>query len=245
MTYHRQGKYDEALEVQRRSLALNRSVGSELSAARALNDMGLTHHARGETEAAREHLEEALAIRKRYENWPAMVTTLIALGKLENESQNPEAAAALLQKAMTLAERSSTRPKLWQAHEGLSRSCELQGDFEKALEHQRCAQTIKEEVLGEETSTKLKNMEIRMEVETAEKEAELQRVRNVELAEALEQLKQTQAQLVQSEKMAAVWQACCRCCARAQYAGRRARERRGSPSPRGVEDQEYRYEWSR
>ena len=63
---------------------------------------------------------------------------------------------------------------------------------------------IKDEVQGEETSTKLKNLQIRHEVETAEHEAELQRLKNVELAGALERLKQAQSQLVQSEKMAAV-----------------------------------------
>ena len=190
--------------MQEQSLALNRAAGSELSAARALNDMGLVYQARGVRQRAEDCLEESLAIRERFENWPAVVTTLLALGQLHNDAGRADASAELLRRAVELCEKIATRPKLWQAHAGLSVSYELQGEFRKALEHQRLAQTIKEEVQGEETSTKLKNLQIRHEVETAEQDAELHRLKNVELAGALERLKQAQSQLVQSEKMAAV-----------------------------------------
>lgn len=204
MVYLRQGRFDDALEVLEQSLALSRAAGSELSVARALNDLGLIHEARGDDARAEKRLEEALAIRERFENWPAVVTTLLALGKLYNDSRRPEAAAEQLQRAVEICERIATQPKLWQAHAGLSRSYELQESYQKALEHQRLAQEIKEKVQGEEASTKLKNLQIRHEVETAEKEAELHRLRTVELADALERLKQAQSQLVQSEKMAAI-----------------------------------------
>jgi two-component system NtrC family sensor kinase len=204
MVYLRQGKLDEALAVQRQSLALNRAGGSELSTARTLNDMGLVYEALGDPERAETCLQESLAIRERYENWPAVVTTLLALGKLYNDAARPEKAAAPLERAVELSVRMATRPKLWQAHAGLSRSYELRGAYREALEHQRLAQSIQEEVQGEEASTKLKNLQIRHEVETAEKEAELQRLRNVELAGALDELKRAQSHLVQSEKMAAV-----------------------------------------
>ena len=204
MVYLRQGKFDEALAVQEQSLALNRAGGSELGAARALNDMGLIYQARGDSQRAEECLEESLTIRERFENWPAVVTTLLALGKLHNDAGRADASAEFLRRAVELCEEIATRPKLWQAHAGLSLSYELQGEFRMALEHQRLAQTIKEEVQGEETSTKLKNLQIRYEVETAEHEADMQRLKNVELAGALERLKQAQSQLVQSEKMAAV-----------------------------------------
>ncbi len=51
---------------------------------------------------------------------------------------------------------------------------------------------------------KLRNLQSKFEVEAAEKEAEIQRLRNVELAGALENLKLAQVELVQSEKMAAL-----------------------------------------
>ena len=51
---------------------------------------------------------------------------------------------------------------------------------------------------------KLRNLQSKFKVEAAEKEAEIQRLRNVELAGALENLKLAQVELVQSEKMAAL-----------------------------------------
>ena len=55
-----------------------------------------------------------------------------------------------------------------------------------------------------ETTTRLKNLQVSFEVEKAEKEAEIHRLRNIELTDALRKLKEAQAQLIQSEKMAAV-----------------------------------------
>jgi signal transduction histidine kinase len=78
------------------------------------------------------------------------------------------------------------------------------GRYQLALEHHREFHRIKEQVAGEESSTRLKNLEIRHGVEKAEKEAEIERLRNVELAQALERLKETQAQLVHTAKMASL-----------------------------------------
>jgi signal transduction histidine kinase len=59
-------------------------------------------------------------------------------------------------------------------------------------------------VAGEESSTRLKNLEIRFGVERAERDAEIERLRNVELKRVLDELKETQAQLVHSAKMASL-----------------------------------------
>ena len=59
-------------------------------------------------------------------------------------------------------------------------------DYKEALHHHREFERLKEEVLGEESATRLKNLQIKLE------------------AEAVETLKQAQASLVQSEKMAAL-----------------------------------------
>ena len=190
MAYLRVGEYEKALEQQRLSLALSRRVGSELSAARALNDMGLAFRAQRDLSGARGCLEEALTIRTRFENWPAVATTLLALGDVLIETGEPERAVQLLEEATEICERTAILPKLWRAHDGLSRAHECRGDYKEALEHQRRAQAIKEDVQGDEANTKLKNMQVRLEVEAAEKEAE--------------RIKQAQARLVQSEKMAAV-----------------------------------------
>jgi len=204
MVYQRLGQNDAALEQHSESLKLYREVSSALSEARALNDIGITYQAMGDSTRALEFLRQALEMRERLRNRPAAITTLLNIGKLYNEKRNVVKALDYLKRAVELAAEVSAKPKLYQAHEALSKSYEIAGNYQKALYHQRESQRIKEEVLSDDTNTKLRNLQIKYEVENAEKQAEIQRLRNVELAEALEKLKQAQAQLIQSEKMAAL-----------------------------------------
>ena len=202
--YQTQGKHDLALEQHVRSLELFRSIKNKLSEARALNDIGALYHATGDLEKAFEYHFEALRLRREAGNEQAETTSLINLGRLYNQKQDPERALEHLHRALTLTIAMSALPKIYQVHEALSQSYALLGRYQLALEHHREFHRIKEQVAGEESSTRLKNLEIRHGVEKAEKEAEIERLRNVELAQALERLKATQAQLVHSAKMASL-----------------------------------------
>lgn len=80
-------------------------------------------------------------------------------------------------RALALSLKAKTQPKIYRVHEALSRTDEACGDFRKALEYHRAFQRVKEEVLGEQTNTELRNLQIQFE------------------AEALENLKSAQARL--------------------------------------------------
>jgi two-component system NtrC family sensor kinase len=202
--YQRQGRHEAALEQHLESLRLYRESSSELSEARALNDIGMIYQELGDASRALEYLNQALEIRRRFHNRPAEITTLLNLGRLYSKSGDVEGALVHLNQALQIATEAKTKPKLYQVHETLSEAYEQTGDYQRALHHNRASQKIKEEVFSDENKTRLKNLQIRFEVERAEKEAEIQRLRNVELAEAMEKLKGAQAQIIQSEKMAAL-----------------------------------------
>ena len=184
--YQRRGDLEKALEYHFKSLDLSRESGHKLAESRALNDIGTAHLAKGELHKAEDYITQGLEIRRALGNQSAEITSLLDLGSLFAKRGDTEEAIATLTRALELAEQTKTKPKIYRAHEGLARAHESHGDFERALEHQRTFQKLKEEVLGEESATRLKNLQIKFE------------------AEALEQLKQAQARLIQSEKMAAL-----------------------------------------
>ena len=181
--HKRKGNLDDALEFSQRSLEL---AEHEVGESRALNDIGTIYRAKGEHEKAREYLERALTMRREIEDRSAQITSLLDLGSLFIATGAIKDAIDHLKLALEIAEATKTRPKIYRAHEGLAEAYEAEGDFERALTHQRHFQRIKEEVVGEESATRLKNLQIKLE------------------AESLEQLKQAQARLIQSEKMAAL-----------------------------------------
>ncbi|MEE9264115.1 MAG: tetratricopeptide repeat protein [Vicinamibacteria bacterium] len=202
--YQRQNEHTRALEYHRKALTLFRQADNKMGLARALNDIGTIHQAQHKFDEALQFHTEALEIRRKLGTKHAETTSLINLGKLYNQKKEPETALGFLEQALALSIEFGAKPKTYQSHQTLSETYAALGDYATALEHERAFHRIKEAVFSDETTTRLKNLQVSFEVEKAEKEAEIHRLRNIELADALQKLKAAQAQLIQSEKMAAV-----------------------------------------
>lgn len=206
-----QGEFDKALEYDRRSLDLFRRVGNDLGESRALHDIAVSLHELRDFAGARRHHLEALAIREKYGNKQAVSTSLISLGRLYLAEGKPDRALAQVQRALAIAEEIKAKPRIFQAHRVLSDIRAALDDPAAALEHYKSYQELKEEVAGDQASARVKNLQVGFEIEKAEREAEISRLKNVELKEKndqlkalLSELKEAQVQVIQSEKMAAL-----------------------------------------
>lgn len=195
---------DKALEFEKQSLAIFLDIKNQLGVSRAYNDMGLIYHAQGKLTEALDYHKKSLEIRKRLGNKGAEVTSLLDIGKTYSQMQQLDRALACLNEALKIASNVDAKPKLYMAHQALAEAYERKGELQAALVHLRAYQDVRDEVFSDETNIKVKNIQIQYEVEKAEKEAEIHRLRNIELKAALDDLRETQVQLVQSEKMAAL-----------------------------------------
>jgi signal transduction histidine kinase len=205
------GDNEKALEYHRRSLDLFRRLNNGFGESRALNDIGVILQETGQFEESRKHHLRALELREKFGNKQAVSTSLINLGKLLVDEGKPEEALDVVLRALDIAEEIKAKPRIFQAHMVLSEICYDMKDPGAALVHYKIYQQIKEEVVGDQAKTRLKNLELSFEMEKADQEAEISRLKNVELREKndqlealLEELNETQLQLVQSEKMAAL-----------------------------------------
>ncbi len=204
-------EYDKALGYHRQSLEIFRKGGNDLGESRALNDIGVVLQETGQYEESRKHHLRALELREKFGNKQAVSTSLINLGKLLVAEGKPEEALDIVLRALDIAEEIKAKPRVFQAHMVLSEICYDMNDPGAALVHYKIYQQIKEEVVGDQAKTRLKNLEVGFEMEKAEQEAEISRLKNVELKEKndqlealLDELHEAQNQLVQSEKMAAL-----------------------------------------
>jgi len=209
--YQALGDLSSALQCHEQALKIYRRIGNPVGESRALNDIGEVNHAQGNLAKAIELHRESLRIREEQKTYPAQVTSLLNLGKICLELEAIEEARKALTKALAIADRIGAKPKVSKAHELLSELCDRAGDFKMALLHHRTFHQLREEIFNEEEITKVKNLQIAVEVERSEKEAEIHRLRNVELKNTneelnrvLSELQATQSQLVHREKMAAL-----------------------------------------
>ncbi|UCH85112.1 MAG: tetratricopeptide repeat protein [Candidatus Latescibacterota bacterium] len=204
-------KHQEALDNHHRSLALFREINHPMGEARALDDIGSIYMQLGDDELALPFHKKSLAIRERIGQRRAQCTSLLNIARVHVRQQEPARALERLDEALAIAEATQSKPHIYDAHHLYSEALEIQGDYEEALDHHKKSHHIKEEVFNERTADRIRKLHIGFEVQKAENEAEIARLKNVELREKntrlktlLGELRATQSQLVQSEKMAAI-----------------------------------------
>ncbi|MDX1438843.1 MAG: tetratricopeptide repeat protein, partial [Rubricoccaceae bacterium] len=204
-------RFDEARGHHEISLQLFQQGKDRLGESRAHHDLGLIAFEKGEFEQALAFHEKALSIRREVNNRQSVCTSLIEIGRTLNKLGRCEDALEVLNEPCEIAEDLELRPKLFAAHLALAEACQMKGDAAQALVHYRRYHEIHEEVLGAQATGRIRSIQAQYEAERAQQEAEIERLRNVELREKNEQLenllaelKRTQDRLVQSEKLASL-----------------------------------------
>jgi two-component system, NtrC family, sensor kinase len=191
----RMGELDEACRYYERSLEESRKQSFPLGVAGARMRLGQLHHSRGDRERARELYRSSLEESAKLPMKELRASTLTSLGKLELEEENFDEARVLLEGARTLVENLGAVRTEADIHRALSQLEEARGEVSSALDHFKKFHELESVIFDEERRARLKNLQIRLGVERAEKEAEIHRLRYVELAAM-------QARLIQVEKMA-------------------------------------------
>lgn len=178
------GDYDAASQKFNEAAAGFRKTGHRIGLSRSLNDIGVLNKRKRDYEEAENFLKEAYAIRESLNHIQGMITSSYELGELKTETGHTEEAIKWLHKALLLARESKARAKECAIHKTLSQAFKLSGDMQAAYYHLEEYVNIQSAILGQETAQKLRQMETRMATERAEKEAEIERLKNVELKNA-------------------------------------------------------------
>jgi signal transduction histidine kinase len=207
----RMGQSQEALDSLHRSLALFRKIGHAMGEARVLDDIGSIYMDMGDDELALPFHVKSLNTRRSIGQRRAQCTSLLNIARIQVRQKDHAAAMVSLDEAFAIAQETGSKPHVYDAHRLYSEAFELKSDFAKALHHCREFQRTREEVFNEEATDRINKLQIGFQVQKAEHDAELAHFKNVELHEKnerlealLQELRATQTQLVQSEKMAAI-----------------------------------------
>ena len=191
----RSGRPEDALAYYEKSLELGARTGLGLMVVNSSLSIGRLQQEAGNREEARRFFRRAVESAEGLKLKEKKANVRLYFGRLEIEEGNLAEARAHLEEGLRLVEGSRLRRSEASLHEALSMLCEREGSLLEALDHYKCFHRLRDESFDEEGRVRLKNLEIRLRVEKAEREAEIERLRYVELAGM-------QAQLVQSEKMA-------------------------------------------
>lgn len=193
------GRYSEAEAVLLEALELV-SPQQHLPRGSVLSNLALVYERQGRTEEA-ERLHRQSLEHFRSGKYPAGETeALLGLGRLYLRLGRLEEARSLLHQALALAERTGQTPKQFEARQDLSEVYKRQGALALALEHLEAAHRLERQVYNENSDRKLKNLQISFQIEQVRREAELERRKNAELAQAYAELKELHEALRQADQ---------------------------------------------
>jgi signal transduction histidine kinase/CheY-like chemotaxis protein len=137
-------------------------------------------------EQAHECFSEAFKLADKLNFTYDKVQSLIQLSYLYQYQSDSKKEYATLQKTISIAEEINNYEAQHRCHERLAQLNESKGDYKKALKHYKLFQRIKEDFHSEQADERLKTLQVTHEAEVLKQEAELQRIKNNELAKAKE-----------------------------------------------------------
>ncbi|RKZ34755.1 hypothetical protein DRQ33_01465 [bacterium] len=216
---------DTSLEYFRSALKIFEELKNKSGMVDALNNIATSYQKLNNPVKALEYYKKSLGISEEIANQRKIALLSINIGNIYGELDDYESALKYIERGKELAQKIGLKTIIQSSYEMLTELYSAKQDFEKALEYHRLYTKIKDEILNEETSKQLTEMQVRYETERKEREAEIYRLKNVELAESnrklteanekierqktelertLDELRRTQKQLVESEKMASL-----------------------------------------
>jgi tetratricopeptide (TPR) repeat protein len=187
MVHELQGDYTQASVFGQNALELSRARDFQWYLPALLDTLGSIYVAQGVYDQATAYFCEAISVAQALGRRNVQAICMLNLGQMYVERKQFDRGKEQLLQALPLLEEKGRR---YQCHQLLAQAYEAQGDLREALSHYKRFHEIKEEVFNAESDQRVRNLQILHQTEAARREAEIYRLRNVELEEALAQIRQ-------------------------------------------------------
>ncbi len=179
---------DKALPLLEEGAALLNALGEHSLYGWCLWAVARIYDKRGEDSRAWGYYERSLAAAEQGGALRTQAEVRTGLGTLLIRRGEFELGMTQLDRALELAEEAAVRREIFKTQFALAEAYETCGDYENALRHFKAFHQVRSEMYDEVARAKVSSLNAAMELEREKMEKEMSRLRNIELAEALEQL---------------------------------------------------------
>lgn len=178
------GHFDRAASALEEALALTQEARNAFLGAYIHSNLAKLQDGLGHPDRALPLRLQALDQSRAVGNQGLEAELLTLLGEAARRRGDLAGARELLDQGLTLAEQVGKKKGVADVHLALAQVFEAQGDTGRALAHYKRFHEVERAVLGEEAERSARLLAARFEAEAARREAELQRLEKVELAQA-------------------------------------------------------------
>jgi tetratricopeptide (TPR) repeat protein len=185
--YRERGDYAAAAEALQQVFTIFHQLGEKRYEATTHIQLGTLYELQDDPKAALEHLHMAAKIAEEIENMETYSGAYHQIGELYRKRGKHRQAIAALRKGLTAAMDGTMAKPTADLHHSLARAYEAIGKFPEALDHQKRYAELQEQLYGEERQRAIAEMQVRFDVERAEREREMFRLKSEHLEEMMEQ----------------------------------------------------------
>jgi len=194
--YHRMGNWSLAREFAEKAMAVAKDSENVQAECQGWHLLGLVSLSSDRRELAVSQYLKALELCDALKNEKERASTLLDLGAIHAMNGDMDQALESFRVALASAEAVGAKRLINNAYERLSEANEVMGDFKKALDYYKRFSVFRHETLSEDASRKIKNITVQYEVEKSRQEAEIYRLKNIELKDKTEDLESANRQIL-------------------------------------------------
>jgi signal transduction histidine kinase/DNA-binding NarL/FixJ family response regulator len=169
--YFKQGEFQEALRYFEQNL--HQSEIDSIPYVLAESGLGKVYYKMSRFDKARNNLSDSLEKAQRLGNIEVQIITHYYLGRLMMKEGKLQGSLQNLEAAFGLADEYSRKHDVMSIHETLAVVYDKLGDIPKAFHHLKTYEKLKEEIFQQTTFNQLRNLQIRQQIELAQKEKEV------------------------------------------------------------------------
>jgi signal transduction histidine kinase len=200
LTHKLLGNYEAAIDFLNESLEIAGKSGDKLRKSITLDLLGDVKSHLNDYKTAHEIYRESLRMKIELEDKRGQAIVLATIGNLQIIEGRLEEAKINIESALNISDELGIKRAIFENNKLLAGIYEKQGKFDLSLKHFKASYEKELEYLREEAETKAKNISTQLEIEQAQQEAEIQRLKNIELAKALEEVKELNVSLNELNK---------------------------------------------
>ena len=184
--YEKLNKLDLALEYHLKALKIKEEFGEKQTIAVSYINIGNIYTGQLQNDKAMEYCIKAQNLFEETSDKYGLVTTYISIGIINIRFQNYKLAQEYLVRSLELAQKIKAKGLELKTIDALAELYETQEDFGQALQYYKKYTDLEKEIFNEQKSKQMAEMQTKYETYKKEKEAEIYRLKNVELVKANE-----------------------------------------------------------
>lgn len=185
--YKGRGEFDAAREALAEAVAIAREIGDRRYEASILVKLGLLHEELGKPAVALKSLREAARIAVAIGSHDVLTGSLIAIGRLHNNRGEFHKALPSLRRGLAVAQHTSKLREASELQKMLAEALDALGNHQEAFGHMKEHAALQHTIYGEERQRAIAELQGRFDIERAEREREVFRLKSEHLEEMMRQ----------------------------------------------------------